>query len=202
MKVADRDLSPGRPRKRRRTDAELQALAIALGADWILGEPVQAWINRHEGELSRLVEEGWSWEDIGKAMHLAGISYSTGQQISAPTLRLKVHLARKREKQRLGAAKATSWQNEASSPQQVTPAPVPPVFTLRGASTRPETVSTHAKATVETSDEAELTFPLVTLKTGQQPLKPQPPLPHPQPQEFPAAKISDEDILHRVFGKP
>jgi len=202
MKVADRNLSPGRPRKRRRTDAELQALTIVLGADWRPGEPVQTWISKHEGELSHLVEEGWSWEDIGKAMHLAGISYSTGQQISAPTLRLKAHLARKREKRRLDAAKATSGQNDASSSLLVTPAPVPPVFIPRGASTQPETVSTRAKATVETSDAAELTFPLVTLKTGHLLPKPQPPLPLPPPQEFPAAKISDEDILRRVFGKP
>jgi hypothetical protein len=97
MKAPSRDLSSGRPPKRRRTDAELQALAILLGADWMAGDTVQTWINKHEGqtgELSCLVQEGWSWEDIGKAMHLAGISYSTGQQIPAHTLRLKAHLSR------------------------------------------------------------------------------------------------------------
>jgi hypothetical protein len=169
------------------------------------GEPVQTWINKHEGqagELRRLVEEGWSWEDIGKAMHLAGISYSTGQQISARTLRLKAHLSRKREKRSLGATETASSSNDPFSPLLVTTVPIPTTPQARGASAQPTTVSTRAKATVDTSDRAEPTFPLVTLKTGQQPPKPQPPLSHPPPQEFPAAKISDEDILRRVFGKP
>jgi hypothetical protein len=55
------------------------------------------WLNRHEGragELSRLVEDGWSWADIGRAMHLAGIAYRTGEPISAAILRKKASEAR------------------------------------------------------------------------------------------------------------
>jgi len=62
------------------------------------------WINRHEGrgleELSRYVDDGWSWADIGVAMQMAGISYSNGQPIAPDILRWKAYGARQREAKR------------------------------------------------------------------------------------------------------
>lgn len=87
----------GSPEKRPRDRKELDAQASAFGLDWQTGDRVMTWLNRHEGrsgELSRLVEDGWSWADIGRAMHLARIAYRTGQPISAAILRKKASEAR------------------------------------------------------------------------------------------------------------
>ena len=88
---------PGSPEKRPRHRDELEQQAGTFGRDWRAGDRVMTWLNRHEGrsgELSRLVEDGWSWTDIGRAMHLAGIAYRTGEPISAAILRKKASEAR------------------------------------------------------------------------------------------------------------
>ena len=98
--------SAGVPKRARDLD-ELEALAHRLGADWRPGDRVMTWLNRHEGrggELSLLVEDGWSWADIGRAMHLAGIHYRTGQPISGDVLRVKAYQARRRAKARAARA--------------------------------------------------------------------------------------------------
>lgn len=87
----------GSPEKRPRHRDELEQQAGTFGRDWRAGDRVMTWLNRHEGragELSRLVGDGWSWTDIGRAMHLAGITYRTGVPISAAILRKKASEAR------------------------------------------------------------------------------------------------------------
>ena len=87
----------GSPEKRPRDRDELEEQAGIFGRDWRAGDRVMTWLNRREGrsgELSRLVEDGWSWADIGRAMHLAGITYRTGEPISAAILRKKASEAR------------------------------------------------------------------------------------------------------------
>lgn len=99
--MADNRISPkgkGRPPKRVRSVAELEALAAKLGADWYDGDNVMTWIRRHEGnarELSKLVKDGWSWADVGRALALAGITYAKGTPITAKTLSRKAWDARK-----------------------------------------------------------------------------------------------------------
>jgi hypothetical protein len=96
--ITSRQLTkPGSPEKRPRHRDELEQQADTFGRDWRAGDRVMTWLNRHEGragELSRLVEDGWSWADIGRAMHLAGIAYRTGEPISAAILRKKASEAR------------------------------------------------------------------------------------------------------------
>ena len=87
-------LTPG---KRIRDRDELAEQARLFGQDWHAGDRVQTWLVRHEGkpgELSQMVEDGWSWTDIGRAMHIAGITYRTGEPISAAVLRKKASEAR------------------------------------------------------------------------------------------------------------
>lgn len=88
----------GRIPKRLRSAEELAALAQLFAADWRHGDSVMTWIRRHEGmgrELSKLVKDGWSWGDLGRALAKAGIVYRTGTPISAITLRNKAWAARK-----------------------------------------------------------------------------------------------------------
>ncbi len=61
------------------------------------------WIRRHEAtgaELSRLVRDGWSWADLGRALALAGIKYQTGPAIPGDLLRRKAGKARADERKR------------------------------------------------------------------------------------------------------
>jgi len=83
--------------KRRRDRGELEAQARTFGTDWQVGDRVMTWLHRHEGqlnELSHLVKDGWSWADIGRAMHIAGIAYRTGAPITDVILRKKATEAR------------------------------------------------------------------------------------------------------------
>jgi len=94
------DRQPGKAgssEKRQRDGDELAAQASVFAAGWRNGDRVMTWLHRHEGqlgELSCLMEGGWSLADIGLAMHAAGIAYRTGTPISAGLLRRKVSLAR------------------------------------------------------------------------------------------------------------
>ena len=159
---------------------------------------MQTWIHKHEAktrELSRMVEDGWLWEDIGRAMHLAGITYSTGQPIPPHTLRLKAYLSRSREKERTAA-------DAASVPPAFVPAPAV------DAPAQPVAASTRIEPPLDVSDTGgegaseEPTFRLVTLKGGNQPPGPQPSPKNPQQEESTATTVSDDEILRRVFGKP
>lgn len=99
----------GSPEKRLRRRDELEHQADIFGRDWHAGDRVMTWIKRHEGQagaLSRLVEDGWSWADIGRAMHLAGITYRTGSPISPDILRKKAFEARTTAR----AKNALSWK--------------------------------------------------------------------------------------------
>jgi hypothetical protein len=94
----------GRVPKRRRTLDELAELAARLCSDWRPGDNVMTWIRLHEGartELSRLVREGWSWDDIGRALDVAGIRYQTGKSMAGDLLRKKAGRARADERKRL-----------------------------------------------------------------------------------------------------
>jgi hypothetical protein len=87
----------GSSKKRRRDHGELEAQARTFGTDWRVGDRVITWLHRHEGqlnELSHLVKDGWSWADIGRAMHIAGIAYRTGAPITDVILRKKATEAR------------------------------------------------------------------------------------------------------------
>lgn len=120
----------GSPEKRRRDRDELEEQAGLFGRDWRAGDRVMTWLNRHEGrtgELSRLVADGWSWADIGRAMHLAGITYRTGEPISAAILRKKASEARATSRAKrassLGALPTTDTPGVPTASQDVPPLP-------------------------------------------------------------------------------
>jgi hypothetical protein len=182
-------------------------LARGFGADWTPGDTVQTWLHKHEGrtgELSRMIDEGWSWEDLGKAMHLAGIRYRTGEPISANTLRHKAYLARNRERDRLTAETARQALSRSGAPGPST-ATQASAFERQAparlaASSQRTDPAALASAEAARSAPEEPVFRLVALKGGQQAAKSPPQTQH-QQQSAPV-KVSDHEILRRVFGKP
>lgn len=84
----------GSPCKRPRTEDELQEASAHFGRDWTQNDPVMPWIREHEPELRALVSSGWTWDDVGRAMALAGITYKTNAPMTGPVLRVKTYQAR------------------------------------------------------------------------------------------------------------
>ena len=84
----------GSPCKRPRTEAELRKAADRFGQDWTQNDPVMPWIRAHEPELRALVNSGWTWDDIGRAMAQAVITYKTNAPMTGPVLRVKTYQAR------------------------------------------------------------------------------------------------------------
>jgi hypothetical protein len=188
----------GSPEKRPRDRDELEEQAGIFGRDWRAGDRVMTWLNRREGrsgELSRLVEDGWSWADIGRAMHLAGITYRTGEPISAAILRKKASEARV-------AARAKS-----APPQGIvlsnTAAPVvPPV--QQQAPPRPSAalVSLPPAETDFPIQDEEPEFKPATLigHSGRKPPAALPP-PKKQPVAAPSPTIDVDAVLARFTGR-
>jgi hypothetical protein len=134
----------GRVPKRPRSKNELTELAQRLGADWQHGDNVMTWIRRHEAtgaELSRLVRDGWSWTDLGRALALAGIKYQTSPAIPGDLLRRKAGKARA-DKRKRQAAEALHYlpaapEVQASMPPLSEP-PMPAAAISPAVSTAPE----------------------------------------------------------------
>lgn len=147
--------------KRRRQDDELQLLAATFSEDWRTGDKVQTWLRLHEPRLTSLVRDrGWSWEDVGRAMALAGIAYSSGQPISGPLLWRKVSAARTR---RAGARKTA----EAPTVSRAEPSPPIPVshLSVTAATVEPKFKLVRAARPV----------PLPPAQVASAPVQPEPP---------------------------
>ena len=85
------------PAKRIRDREELEEQARLFGQDWHAGDRIQTWLNRHEGKLGETELDGRGrlvLGDVGRAMHIAGITYRTGEPIAPDLLRRKAYRAR------------------------------------------------------------------------------------------------------------
>ena len=114
--------------KRDHRDADVEALARKFGEDWNEGEVIRSWLRRHSEELRNLVrQEDWSWENIGKALSLAGIQFKTGRGWTGENVRRAVDLAMKPKKLRAGKSQPPMASTMASpSPPAALPPSRPP----------------------------------------------------------------------------
>lgn len=195
----------GRIPKRVRSTGELAELARQLGADWQSGDSVMTWIRRHEAtthELSRLVRDGWSWSDLGRALDLAGIHYQTGGAMPGDLLRRKAGKARSDEWRRQAGERLRQGVASASQtalPQTVQTSPpatdrrpplapaMPPV--LKEETTPPEEVA------------PDLQFRPASLKnwSGTRIVKDKAPEPTPPPAQSPSEDV--DEVIARLFGR-
>jgi hypothetical protein len=187
---------PRSPEKRVRSRDELEEQAGIFGRDWRAGDRVMTWLNRHEGksgELSLLVEDGWSWADIGRAMHLAGIAYRSGEPISAAILRKKASEARAATRAKNARALGTVARDTASLiplPVQDRPPPLP----------SPNQVSVQPGGADFPIEDENPAFRPATLigHSGQELTEIPPPLPK---QPAPAPEIDVAAVLARFTGR-
>jgi hypothetical protein len=81
--------------KRIPPDDEIDALAARFRALWVAGDVIRPWLRRHAEMLLALVQDGWSWSAIARALTQAGITYRTGRAWSANNLQSEAYRARK-----------------------------------------------------------------------------------------------------------
>jgi hypothetical protein len=87
--------------RRNHTQAEIEALAQSFLESWNEGQLIRPWLRRHGEEMRALVrDEDWAWDNIGKALTLAGIKFKTGNPWGGENLRRSVALALKPRKGR------------------------------------------------------------------------------------------------------
>jgi len=95
------------PRRTARPDAQVARLAAELGRRWVAADGIEPWLRRQLPRLTSLArEEGWSWDDIGRAMTAAGITYATGRPWTGRQLARKAADVRAQLRTREGGAQA------------------------------------------------------------------------------------------------
>ena len=119
------------PRKRPRTDVDVEKLAAEFRERWTPAHGITPWLRRMGTRLQRMVrEDSWAWADIGRAMTLAGITYESGKPWTGTLLMVKAAQARKQSRDRLTRAQVASSRPAAVSPlAAVNASPMPPVDT-------------------------------------------------------------------------
>lgn len=111
------------PRKRPRTDADVEKLAAEFRERWTPAHGITPWLRRMGSRLQRMVrEDSWAWADIGRAMTLAGITYESGKPWTGTLLMVKAAQARKQSRDRLTRAKVAASL----------PGAVPPLAAING----------------------------------------------------------------------
>ena len=184
------------PGKRIRDHEELAEQARLFGQDWHAGDRVQTWLVRHEGksgELSQMVEDGWSWTDIGRAMHIAGITYRTGEPISAAVLRKKASEARSAVRAK-SAKPQDNFRPIADAPV-VTPARQQPGF--RPA--QPSVALSPAETEFPVWDEEPEFKPISLLNWSGKPITEEEKPPRKEP--VPAPKVDVAAVLAKFTGR-
>jgi hypothetical protein len=87
--------------RRDHNQTDIETLAQKFRKSWNVGELIRPWLRRNGEELRALVrDEDWAWENIGKALSLAGIAFKTGNARTGENLRRSVALALKPRKGR------------------------------------------------------------------------------------------------------
>ena len=125
-----------------RPDVQIEHLAADLKRRWVAADGIEPWLRRHVPRLTNLVRiEGWTWNDIARALTAAGITYATGRPwsgrqlaVKAAEVRLQLR-ARDERRRRLPECKWTPIVAEASGAEATVLTEAVPEATLPQAST-------------------------------------------------------------------
>lgn len=180
------------PRKRPRTDADVERLAAEFRERWTPAYGISPWLRRMAPRLHRMVrDDSWSWADIGRAMTVAGITYESGKPWTGPLLMTKAAQARKQLRDRADRSPLPP----ASAPQPA------PMVTMLPPEERPRLAPERAGWLEEPGDATGPTFALASLSPSEfqqpPPAPVQPSTPKPAP---PRPRVDADEILRRLQG--
>lgn len=74
-------------KRRNQTAEEIADLADRFRESWNEGRVLRSWLKAHADEILELAKNHWSWENLGKALTSAGITYQTGTPWTGENLR-------------------------------------------------------------------------------------------------------------------
>lgn len=83
-------LPPAMPYKRKRSSAEIEALADQIRDLWQPAEAVRPWLRQHAVMFRTMVHSGWTWQGLADALKCAGITYQTGNALRGVILKNEV----------------------------------------------------------------------------------------------------------------
>lgn len=132
------------PKRETHTAKDISDLATHFRPSWREGQVLRTWLKSHAIEIRELVrDKDWSWENLGRVLTEAGITYQTGTPWTGENLRRNLNRAElpgKREikLQRMAAPEPPPTPPAAPSavPAKLTggigdiPAPTTPEFQL------------------------------------------------------------------------
>ena len=88
-------------KRKNQTSQDISELAARFRAAWNTGQVLRSWLKIHGPEIQELAKTGhWSWENLGRVLTEAGITYQTGTPWTGENLRrnlLRAQLPGKRE---------------------------------------------------------------------------------------------------------
>lgn len=75
-------------KQKNQTCRDISELATRFRAAWNEGQVLKSWLKTHGPEIQERAKTGhWSWENLGRAMTEAGITYQTGTPWTGENLR-------------------------------------------------------------------------------------------------------------------
>lgn len=173
-------------KRRNQTAQEIADLAERFRESWNEGRVLRSWLKAHAAEILELAKDHWSWENLGKALTSAGITYQTGTPWTGENLR------RNLKRTLIPGKRELKLLRTVLGPHIDAPEPPPPTPTASAA--LPLGLADASPPPVQ----PELEFKLIRRKPGATvggatvtPL----------PARLPPRNLSDEDALALAFGR-
>lgn len=109
-------------KQKNQTSQDISELAACFRAVWNEGQVLKSWLKIHgPGILERAKTGQWSWENLGRAMTEAGITYQTGTPWTGENLRRNLLRAQMPGKRELKLLRGGSEASPAEAPQIAPP---------------------------------------------------------------------------------
>lgn len=82
------------PKRETHTAKDISDLATLFRPSWRAGQVLRTWLRSHAKEIRELVrDKDWSWENLGRVLTEAGITYQTGTPWTGENLRRNLNRA-------------------------------------------------------------------------------------------------------------
>lgn len=117
------------PKRETHTARDISDLATHFRQSWREGQVLRSWLRSHATEIRELVrDKDWSWENLGRVLSEAGVTYSTGAPWTGENLRRNLNRAELPGKREIKLQRMSAPEPEPPSPA----APIAGAAVLRG----------------------------------------------------------------------
>jgi hypothetical protein len=111
-------------KRKNQTSQDISELAARFRAAWNTGQVLRSWLKIHGPEIQELAKTGhWSWENLGRVLTEAGITYQTGTPWTGENLRRNLLRAQLPGKRELKLLRGSDGPPEPAPSSPASPAP-------------------------------------------------------------------------------